>query len=135
MGGKHPHDFKVEFWTRNGSVERTMAICDNVIVAGAAFEASCAEYPRERITLRQGARVLREQFGARLQMTDLVEEIYQQRSEHERVLREHLDAQTIYRAAIEGTRLPPPIRNYRVVSMHPHDDGHGGTAKLERLKD
>jgi hypothetical protein len=61
MGGKHPSDFTVQFWDADGSnVTRTMAICDNAIVARAAYDEAVRQYPGERITLRHGARVIAE---------------------------------------------------------------------------
>lgn len=53
--------FKVERWSANRqSVEKELAICDDIIAARGAFRAAVAEWPDKRFTLRQGIRVLEE---------------------------------------------------------------------------
>ncbi|MBA5779120.1 hypothetical protein H2509_18485 [Stappia sp. F7233] len=51
--------FKVEQWDRKGlHIEETLAVCGNVLVARAAFQAAIKARPGENITLRQGIRVI-----------------------------------------------------------------------------
>ena len=65
MGGKIELDFKVEQWSERDSIERVFAICDRGDVGLAAFEASVAAYPDKHITLRHGARVIRDSRRAK----------------------------------------------------------------------
>ena len=65
MGGKIAHDFKVEQWDERDGIERVFAVCDRADVGLAAFEASVAAYPDKHITLRHGARVIRENWRKR----------------------------------------------------------------------
>ena len=55
--------FKVEAWTKNGQVDRALAVAANVIIARAAYNAAVTLYKGEHITLRQGARVIAETKG------------------------------------------------------------------------
>jgi hypothetical protein len=55
--------FKVEQWDRDGRIERLIARAANVIVSRGAYEAACRAYPKERLTLRQGIRVIDETEG------------------------------------------------------------------------
>jgi hypothetical protein len=64
MGGKVPHNWKVEQWNMRGNIERVFAECDHLLVGIAAYEAVIQAYPSEHITLRHGAQVLRENKGA-----------------------------------------------------------------------
>lgn len=59
MGGKIPHDWKVESWNARGSVDRCFAVCDRLDIGIAAYEAAIAAYPNYEITLRHGSHVLR----------------------------------------------------------------------------
>ncbi|HVE04588.1 MAG TPA: hypothetical protein VNB30_11080 [Rhizomicrobium sp.] len=65
MGGKIELDFKVEQWSERDVIERVFAICDRADVGLAAFEASVAAYPDKHITLRHGARVIRDSGSAK----------------------------------------------------------------------
>ena len=60
MGSKVEHAWKVEQWSKSDAIERVFAICDRLDVGIAAFEASAAAYPDKHITLRHGARVIRD---------------------------------------------------------------------------
>jgi len=60
VGNKISHDWKVEQWSERDAIERVFAICDRLDVGLAAFDASVAAYPDKRITLRHGARVIRD---------------------------------------------------------------------------
>ena len=59
MGGKVPHTWKVEQWSRRGSIERLFAECDTLPIGIAAYEQACRDYPLEEITLRHGSQVVR----------------------------------------------------------------------------
>jgi hypothetical protein len=51
--------FKVEEWDRDGNrIERVIARAANLIVGRSAFEAARRHYPKARLTLRQGIRVI-----------------------------------------------------------------------------
>ena len=53
--------YTVEIWDADGSsLIQTLARCSSATLAIAAFEAAIEVQPRERITARHGARVLRE---------------------------------------------------------------------------
>jgi hypothetical protein len=53
--------FKVEQWDPEGNqIERVIARAANLIVGRRAFEAACRQYPKARLTLRQGIRVIDE---------------------------------------------------------------------------
>jgi hypothetical protein len=53
--------FKVEEWDRDGNrIERVIARADNLIVGRRAYEAARRQYPKARLTLRQGIRVIEE---------------------------------------------------------------------------
>ena len=65
MGGKIELDFKVEQWSERDAIERVFAICDRADVGLAAFDASVAAYPDKHITLRHGARVIRDSRRAK----------------------------------------------------------------------
>ena len=57
--------FKVEEWHRDGNrIERVIARAANLVVGRRAYEAACRQYPKARLTLRQGIRVI-EETGAR----------------------------------------------------------------------
>jgi len=62
MGGKIELDFKVEQCSERDAIERVFAICDRGDVGLAAYEASVAAYPDKHITLRHGARVIRDNW-------------------------------------------------------------------------
>jgi hypothetical protein len=64
MGGKIELDFKVEQWSERDAIERVFAVCDRGDVGLAAYEASVAAYPDKHITLRHGARVIRDNWRA-----------------------------------------------------------------------
>jgi len=53
-------DFKVETWSARGGIERLLARTATVFVGRGAFAAAVESYPQKNITLRQGARVLKE---------------------------------------------------------------------------
>ncbi len=56
--------FKVEQWDRDGNrIERMIARAANLIVGRSAYEAACRVYPKGRLTLRQGIRVIDETEG------------------------------------------------------------------------
>jgi hypothetical protein len=51
--------FKIEQWDRDGNqIEHVIASAANVIVGRSAFEAARRQYPKARLTLRQGIRVI-----------------------------------------------------------------------------
>jgi hypothetical protein len=53
--------FKVEQWDRDGNrIERLIARAANLIVGRGAYEAACRVYPKARLTLRQGIRLIDE---------------------------------------------------------------------------
>jgi hypothetical protein len=53
--------FKVEEWDRDGNrIERVIARAANLVVGRGAYEAACRQYPKARLTLRQGIRVIEE---------------------------------------------------------------------------
>jgi len=52
--------FKVESWTKGDRLDREIAIVDHIAIAQAAYEAAVREWPEKWITLRQAARVIRE---------------------------------------------------------------------------
>ena len=58
--------FKVEKWTPQQSVEREIAIVDDIVVARAAYEAALTVWPGANITLRQGTRVICESPRSRV---------------------------------------------------------------------
>lgn len=60
MGSRIEHEWKVEQWSSSDAIERVFAICDRVDVGLAAYEATVAAYPEHHITLRHGARVIRD---------------------------------------------------------------------------
>ena len=64
MGSKIEYEWKVEQWSERDAIERVFAICDRLDVGIAAFDASVAAYPNKHITLRHGARVIRESRAA-----------------------------------------------------------------------
>lgn len=52
--------FRIEMWDRwNDRMRWVISASTSVAVAGAAFDAAVVIYPNERLTLRQGARVIR----------------------------------------------------------------------------
>jgi hypothetical protein len=55
--------FKVEAWTKAGTVDRVLATATNVVIGRAAYDAAVQLYPDAQITLRQGARVIAETKG------------------------------------------------------------------------
>ena len=55
--------FKVETWTKNGNIDRLLAMASNLLVARGAYDAAVALYPQAQISLRQGARVIVETKG------------------------------------------------------------------------
>jgi hypothetical protein len=59
MGGKVPHKWKVEQWTRRGNIERLFAECDTLAIGIVAYDQACRDYPLEEITLRHGSQVIR----------------------------------------------------------------------------
>lgn len=60
MGSKIEHPWKVEQWSDRDAIERVFAICDRLDIGQAAYEASVLAYPNKHITLRHGARVIRD---------------------------------------------------------------------------
>lgn len=63
MGGKIEHPWRIEQWDRatgNNFVERTFAVCTNLDVAIASYEAAVKAYPMEHITMRSGMQVFRQ---------------------------------------------------------------------------
>jgi len=52
--------FRIESWRTNETLEREIAVVDDIIVARAAYEAALTVWPGAWITLRQGIRVIRE---------------------------------------------------------------------------
>jgi hypothetical protein len=60
VGSKIELDFRVEQWSERETIERVFAICDRIDIGLAAFQAAVAAYSDKRITLRHGARVIRD---------------------------------------------------------------------------
>jgi hypothetical protein len=60
MGSKIEHEWKVEQWSKRDTIERLFAVCDRLDAGLAAFGASVAAYSDKHITLRHGARVIRD---------------------------------------------------------------------------
>ena len=56
--------FKVEARGKGGSVEREIAVVDHVGIALATFDAAVQAMPHAHLTLRHGARVIRERNGS-----------------------------------------------------------------------
>ena len=57
--------YTVEIWdTEGSSLIQTLARCSSATLAIAAYEAAVTVQPRERITARHGARVIRETMPA-----------------------------------------------------------------------
>src|ERR1700722_520149 len=54
-----PAKYKVERWdSRDAHVEEIVATATLIMIGHAAFHAAVEQYPRSRLTLRQGARVI-----------------------------------------------------------------------------
>ena len=54
-----PAEYKVERWdSRDAHVEEIVATATLIMIGHAAFHAAVEQYPRSRLTLRQGARVI-----------------------------------------------------------------------------
>lgn len=52
--------FRIEMWDRwNDRIRWVLSASTSVAIAAAAFEAAAAYYPSDRLTLRQGARIIR----------------------------------------------------------------------------
>jgi hypothetical protein len=65
MGGKIEHNYRVEQWDRatgKNLVERTFAECDHLHVAIAAYDAAVEICPGEKIAMRAGSHVYRQNF-------------------------------------------------------------------------
>lgn len=60
MGGKVAHPFRVDLSPMSGPPVR-LATVERLDMAVAAFERACIEHPDAEITLRDGARVIRNQ--------------------------------------------------------------------------
>ncbi len=58
MGGKVESPFTVEIWDGE-RLSETIAVAQNVIVAGAAYEAAIGQRPGRTVMLRHGTRVIR----------------------------------------------------------------------------
>lgn len=50
--------YRIDVWTATGSIQREIALVLDLKVAHAALQAAGRLYPEERLTLRQGARVI-----------------------------------------------------------------------------
>jgi hypothetical protein len=51
--------YRIDLWDADGnSVVKHLADIDDLIVAGATFDAACKRWPGECITLRQGIRII-----------------------------------------------------------------------------
>jgi hypothetical protein len=51
--------YRIDLWDADGnSVVKHLADIDDLIVAGATFDAACKRWPGECITLRQGSRII-----------------------------------------------------------------------------
>jgi hypothetical protein len=54
-----PAKYKVERWGwKDSHVEEIVASASLIMIGRAAFQAAVEQYPRNRLTLRQGARVI-----------------------------------------------------------------------------
>jgi len=51
---------KIESWGKGETLEREIALVDDIVVARAAYEAALTVWPGAWITRRHGARVIRE---------------------------------------------------------------------------
>jgi hypothetical protein len=51
--------YQIDLWYADGnSVVKHLADIDDLIVARATYEAACKRWPGERVTLRQGTRII-----------------------------------------------------------------------------
>jgi hypothetical protein len=51
--------YQIDLWDADGnSVVKHLADIDDLIVARATYEAACKRWPGERVTLRQGTRII-----------------------------------------------------------------------------
>jgi hypothetical protein len=51
--------YRIDLWDGDGdSVVKQLADIDDLIVARATYEAACRRWPGDRITLRQGSRII-----------------------------------------------------------------------------
>jgi len=51
--------YRIDFWdAADSSVAKHLADIDDLIVARATYEAACKRWPDERVTLRQGIRII-----------------------------------------------------------------------------
>jgi hypothetical protein len=59
MHAGEPAKYKVERWdSHDAHVEEIVATASLIVIGHAAFHAAIEQYPRSRLTLRQGARVI-----------------------------------------------------------------------------
>jgi hypothetical protein len=59
MHAGEPAKYKVERWdSQDAHVEEIVATASLIVIGHAAFHAAIEQYPRSRLTLRQGARVI-----------------------------------------------------------------------------
>jgi hypothetical protein len=52
-------NFRLDNWTANGTLDRTLALIDNLPIAHAAFDRAVMEFPKAALTLRNGTRAIR----------------------------------------------------------------------------
>lgn len=50
--------FRIEMWTREGSIDRVIAKSSSIVVARAALESAIGEYPHSKLTLCQRGRLI-----------------------------------------------------------------------------
>ncbi|WP_210482871.1 hypothetical protein [Microvirga antarctica] len=57
-------DFTVEAWTRDAhAIDQVLSRNGNMLVARAAFEQACLQYPNVYLRLRHGCRLIEERKG------------------------------------------------------------------------
>jgi hypothetical protein len=56
-------EFRVDMWDGRDNLIEVLAKCSRLSVGISAFMAARAAYPRDRLTLRHGARVIRDYPG------------------------------------------------------------------------
>ncbi len=59
LAGEEPA-YRIDQWARDGkgSIERVLALADNLVIARAAFDKAVEIYPHEVLTLRKRAHVI-----------------------------------------------------------------------------
>jgi hypothetical protein len=50
--------FRIETWTERDSIEQCLAVLSDLVLARQCFDICRARFPKKRMTLRHGARVI-----------------------------------------------------------------------------